>query len=207
MMFLQHFSLGCPRGSVVKRLSANVGDAGLISGSGKFPGGGNGNLLQYSCWENSMDSGSWWATVHGVAKELDKTEWLSTQAVEFLMGSGAVIKIVICLISEPLAESLHPGWVMFTELSRAGDAVDTSTEHVRRGGEVQIKGWMGPETHWLALWFFRHWPPEPERRARGRMKVTRRVWGLLLMVPAWLLFPWADSPPGQRDIPPGDCAP
>ena len=140
MMFLHNSSRGCPRSSVVKSLSANVVDAGLISRSGKFPGGGNGNLLQYSHWENSMDRGSWWATVHGVAKGSDKTESLSTQAVEFLMGGGAVIKIIICLISEPLAESLHLGGVMFTELSRAGDAVHTSTEHVRRGGEVQIKG-------------------------------------------------------------------
>ena len=59
---------------MVKSLSANVVDAGLISRSGKLPGGGKGNLLQYSRWENSMDRGSWWATVHGVAKESDKTE-------------------------------------------------------------------------------------------------------------------------------------
>ena len=59
---------------MVKSLSANVVDAGLISGSGKFPGGGNGNLLQYSCRKNSMDRGSWRPTVQGVAKESDKTE-------------------------------------------------------------------------------------------------------------------------------------
>ena len=41
---------------------------GLIPGSGRSPGGGNGNPLQYSCLENSMDRGAWWATVHGVAK-------------------------------------------------------------------------------------------------------------------------------------------
>ena len=42
------------------------------------PGGGNSNPLQYSCSENSMDRGKWWVTVHGVAKESDMTEWLST---------------------------------------------------------------------------------------------------------------------------------
>ena len=42
-------------------------------------GGRNGNSLQYSCLENSMDRGVWWATVHGVAKELNMTERLSTQ--------------------------------------------------------------------------------------------------------------------------------
>ena len=50
---------------------ANAGgtrDVGLIPGSGRSPGEGNGNPLQYSCLENSMDRGAWWATVHGVAK-------------------------------------------------------------------------------------------------------------------------------------------
>ena len=49
----------------LKRLPANVG---LIPGSGRFPGEGNGNPLWYSCLENPMDGGAWWATVHGVAK-------------------------------------------------------------------------------------------------------------------------------------------
>ena len=44
------------------------GDAGLISGLGRSPGGGNDNPLQYSCLENSKDRGVWWATVHGVAQ-------------------------------------------------------------------------------------------------------------------------------------------
>ena len=53
-----------------KNLPANTGDVGLIPGSGRSPGEGNGNLLQYSCLENSMVRGAWWFTVHGVA-ELD----------------------------------------------------------------------------------------------------------------------------------------
>ena len=52
----------------VKNVPANAGDAGLIPGSGRSPGGGNGNPLQYSCLENPMDRGAWRATVHGVAK-------------------------------------------------------------------------------------------------------------------------------------------
>ena len=54
---------------VVKNPPANVGDirnAGLIPGSGRAPGGGHGNALQFSCLENPMDRGAWWATVHGV---------------------------------------------------------------------------------------------------------------------------------------------
>ena len=56
---------------VVKNLSANAEDArdvGSIPGSRRFPGEGNGNLLQYSCLGNTMDKGAWWATVNGVAK-------------------------------------------------------------------------------------------------------------------------------------------
>ena len=56
---------------MVKNPPANAGDArdvGLIPGLGKTSREGNGNLLQYSCLENSMDRGAWWATVHRVTK-------------------------------------------------------------------------------------------------------------------------------------------
>ena len=56
---------------MVKNLPASVGDLGLIPGSGRSLGEGNGNPLQYSCLGNSMDRGAWRATVHGVAKEFD----------------------------------------------------------------------------------------------------------------------------------------
>ena len=61
-------SMGPPGGPGVRNLPANAGDAGLIPGSGRFPGEGNGKLLQHSCLENPMDRGAWWVTVHGVAK-------------------------------------------------------------------------------------------------------------------------------------------
>ena len=51
-----------------KETACIVGDPGLIPGSGRSPGEGNGNPLQYSCLENSMDREAWWATVHGVAR-------------------------------------------------------------------------------------------------------------------------------------------
>ena len=57
-----------PGGSEVKASACNSGDLGLIPGSGSAPGEGNGNPLQYSCMENPMDRGAWWATVHVVAK-------------------------------------------------------------------------------------------------------------------------------------------
>ena len=51
-----------------KASACNVGELGSITGLGRSPGEGNGNRLQYSCLENPIDRGAWWATVHGVAK-------------------------------------------------------------------------------------------------------------------------------------------
>ena len=51
-----------------KASAYDAGDLGSIPGSGRPPGEGNGNPLQYSCMENPMDGGAWWATVHGVTK-------------------------------------------------------------------------------------------------------------------------------------------
>ena len=57
-----------PGGSVTRNLPANAGDSGLILESGRSPGKGNGNSLQYSCLGNPTDRGAWWAPVHGVAR-------------------------------------------------------------------------------------------------------------------------------------------
>ena len=53
---------------VVKKLPANAGDLGSVTGSRRSPGGGHGNPPQYSCLKNSMDRGAWRATVHSIAK-------------------------------------------------------------------------------------------------------------------------------------------
>ena len=67
-----HLYLGASQVAlVIKNLPASAGDArdsSAIPGSGKSPGVGNGTPFQYSCLENFMDRGAWWATVHGVAK-------------------------------------------------------------------------------------------------------------------------------------------
>ena len=69
---------GFPGGSDSKESTCNAGDPGSIPGSGRSPGEGNGNPLQYSCLENPMDRGAWRATVHSVVKkESDKTEGLT----------------------------------------------------------------------------------------------------------------------------------
>ena len=62
-------------GSAIKNPPANVEDLGLIPGSGRSPGEGNGNPLQYSCLGNPMDRGAWHAAVHEVTKRVRK--WLS----------------------------------------------------------------------------------------------------------------------------------
>ena len=59
---------GFPGGSDGKEPACDVGDTGSVPGSGRCPGEGNGNPLQYSCLENSMDRGAWQSTVHGVSK-------------------------------------------------------------------------------------------------------------------------------------------
>ena len=56
-----------------KESTCQAGDSGLIPGSGRSPGRGNGSPLRYPCLGNFMDRGAWWATVHGVAEELDTT--------------------------------------------------------------------------------------------------------------------------------------
>ena len=85
--------LGFPGGSVVRNPPANAGDPGdavLIPRWGRSPGTGNGNLLQYSCWENAMDRGAWRAATHGAAQS---RTWLSPWAV---CTTGFSFPFLIC---------------------------------------------------------------------------------------------------------------
>jgi len=61
--------LGLGVGSVVTNPPGFAGDVGSIPGSGRSPGEGNGNLVQYSCLGNPMDGGAWWATFYRVTKD------------------------------------------------------------------------------------------------------------------------------------------
>ena len=76
--------MGFPCGSEGKESTRNAGDMDSIPGLGGSPREGHGNLLQYSCLENPMDRGAWWATVHEVA-ESDMTEWLTHTHIQYII--------------------------------------------------------------------------------------------------------------------------
>ena len=85
----------CPGGSEVKVSACNAGDLGSIPGSRRSPGEGNSNPFQYSCLENPMDRGAWWATVHGVAKS---RTWLSNFTLAPLSWLiSTILMICFCL--------------------------------------------------------------------------------------------------------------
>ena len=100
---------------VVKNLPANAGnirDVGSIPGSGRSPGGGNGNPLQYSCQEKTMDRGGCLATVHGIAKGWTRLKQLSTQHKSVLLMLNPV---PLC----PPTPGTEMGEEGFTEASMA----------------------------------------------------------------------------------------
>ena len=95
--------VGFPGGAAVKNLPANVGDAGWLPGSGKSPGGGNGNPLQYSCLENPTDRGAWPDTVYGVAEHWTR------------LSPHAQVRALWCI----LVPIIQPGNVSCIHLSQA----------------------------------------------------------------------------------------
>ena len=80
---------GVPGGSDGKAYARNAGDLSSIPGSGRSPAEGNGYPLQYSCLENPMDGGAWWATVHGIAKSQTQ---LSDFTFTFHLGTSSYQK-------------------------------------------------------------------------------------------------------------------
>ena len=121
-------------GSDSKESACNMGDPGSTPGSGRSPREGNGNPLQYSCLENSMDRGAWQDAVHGAAKSMDTTEWL-TQHISALGpggGGGLMAKsqwqgrlmTVIQIWPSEDARNLHAWtWVGCTYGGRSGRVV------------------------------------------------------------------------------------
>ena len=91
---------------MVKNSPANAGELGLIPGLGRSLGEGNGNPLQYSCLENSMDGGAWWTTVHGVTKSRTRLRDFTTELLhdtkrikgDFIQGrKGGFIGKACCI--------------------------------------------------------------------------------------------------------------
>ena len=83
--------MGFPGGSNDKESVCSTGDLGSTRGLGRSPGEGNDNLLQYSCLENSIDRGAWWATDHGV-EELDTTEPLTLPLFQYCTNIDLYVK-------------------------------------------------------------------------------------------------------------------
>ena len=101
---IRHSSGYFPGGSDGKASAYNVGDLGSVPGSGRSPGEGNGNPLQYSCLENPMDWGAWWATVHGVAKS-----WTQLNDFTFIYNLLRYKKMIAKLKAEGLAKNVARG--------------------------------------------------------------------------------------------------
>ena len=101
-------SMGFPGGSDNKESACNLGDLGSIPGSGRSPGEGQGNPLQYSCLKNPMDEGERWATVHSVAKSQTQLSDLT-----FTLSSVAQSCLTLC---DPMNHSI-PGLPVLHQLS------------------------------------------------------------------------------------------
>ena len=95
--------MGSPHSSVVKESACNSGDSGSIPGSGKCPGEGNGNPLQYSCLENPVDRGAWQAIVHRVESVRQDLETKKTEGgINYLITSLSLPSVAISLNSKIL---------------------------------------------------------------------------------------------------------
>ena len=87
--------MGFPGGSEVKASAWNAGDPGSIPGSGRSPGEGNGNPLQYSCQENPMEGRAWQATVHGVTKSWTQLSYFTHTEEEKKKGYEKIFEEII----------------------------------------------------------------------------------------------------------------
>ena len=103
-MFLERntIDIPVPGSSESKELACDVGDPGSILGSGRSSGGGTGYPHQYSCLENCINRGAWWATVHGVckSKESDTTEQLTLfhHMLQLTIDQAFMIQLRIVII-------------------------------------------------------------------------------------------------------------
>ena len=115
------FILGFPGGSVGKESACNMEDMGLAPRLGRSPGGGHGNPLQYSCLENPVDSGGWWAAVLGLQRV--GHDWMTKHSTQlssslFLLYIFSLLNFSLC--SSILLLSLLSIFVIFTLNSLSG---------------------------------------------------------------------------------------
>ena len=123
-----------------------AGDVGSILGSGRSPGGGNGNPLQYSCLENSMDGGAWWATVHGVAKSPTQlSDWALMQAACWRRWLIAVAQLVLFIRS-------------FDNYSRVCLFLFLNIPFTNGLDRVRLKNFLAKQRLASFLYSFRHLP-------------------------------------------------
>ena len=140
--------------SVVKNLPANARDASLIPGSGRSPGEGNGNPLQYSCLENSMDRGAWRATVHRIqeVKHDCETEHTHTQThtqththTHTHTHTRAILADIFIFSSfsrSILLVGLLYWWALFlrscSASSRSETSVSTASKHTKHSNSLVV---------------------------------------------------------------------
>ena len=159
------YKVGFPGGSVVKSLPASAGDADSIPGLGSTPGGENGNPLQCSCLGNPMDRGAWWATVHGVAKELDTTELLKNN-VEQGVWEFQILPCDVRWCREGLtkkeASSVSRGQMTWALWRRDGSVQTLPSGLVRSPGRLVASELWAFQVLLSALFLARCWPvPAP----------------------------------------------
>ena len=138
-----------------------LGDVGLISGLGRFPGGGHGNWLQYSCL-NPIDGGAWWAIAHGVTKSWTWLKWLCMHT--HMHASG------VEWVSNPV-------WPLSFSEDGYVKADPQGEHHMNDAGRTE--GHQGPTT--VRSW--RRWrgvPPAPLETSEGEQLCPHLDFGLLL---------------------------
>ena len=140
--------LGFPSGSDSKVSAYSVGNTGSIPGLGRSTGEGNGNPLQYSCLENSMDWGAWWATVHGIAKS-------RTRLSNFTLAGSeeASCHVINCLWRRLFCKE-QPTARKELRFSgkQAGKVVNSASNHIRLEVDPYQMDFQMRLQPWLTSW-------------------------------------------------------
>ena len=136
---------GFSGGSDGEESACNEGDLGLIPGSGRFPGEGNGNPLLYSCLEISMDRGAWWATVHRVTRSQMRLSNFHFRHSKGLQMAQA--EALLCLL--PSLASTETKGVS----GKQGNSSQERMKDVIVPGRLGLESGFGPAPKLCGLWF------------------------------------------------------